>query len=152
MLYSNSGGCKIGTKTFGTTTNPTMTGIVFNDIDIVKAGRALAIDANDTALISGTTFENIRIEAADSMLIDIEEDQAPTWRVAPNTSIAKDTYFTNVSASVKQTIQLHGLNSTVNVNGVHFSGFTVQGNAVTSKTDTDATWDINQYVSNITFQ
>ena len=152
VLYSNSGGCKIGTKTFGTTTNPTMTGIVFNDIDIVKAGRALAIDANDTALISGTMFENIRIEAADSMLIDIEEDQAPTWRVAPNTSIAKDTYFTNVSSLVKQTIQLHGLNSTVNVNGVHFMGFTVQGNAVTSKTDTDATWDINQYVSNITFQ
>ena len=152
VLYSNSGGCKIGTKTFGTTSNPTMTGIVFNDIDIVKAGRALVIDANDTALISGTMFENIRVEAADSMLIDIEEDQAPTWRVAPNTSIAKDTYFTNVSSSVKQTIQLHGLNSTVNVNGVHFSGFTVQGNAVTSKTDTDATWDINQYVSNITFQ
>jgi len=152
VLYSNSGGCKIGTKTFGTTSNPTMTGIVFNDIDIVKAGRALVIDANDTALISGTMFENIRVEAADSMLIDIEEDQAPTWRVAPNTSIAKDTYFTNVSSSVKQTIQLHGLNSTVNVNGVHFSGFTVQGNAVTSKTDTDASWDINQYVSNITFQ
>ena len=152
VIYSNSGGCKIGTKTFGTTTNPTMTGIVFNDIDVVKAGRALAIDANDTALISGTTFENIRIEAADSQLIDIEEDQAPTWRVAPNTSIAKDTYFTNVSAGVKQSIQLHGLNSTVNVNGVHFSGFTVQGNAVTSKTDTDASWDINQYVSNITFQ
>ena len=152
VLYSNSGGCKIGTKTFGTTSNPTMTGIVFKDIDIVKAGRALVIDANDTALISGATFENIRVEAADSMLIDIEEDQAPTWRTAPNTSIAKDTYFTNVSSSVKQTVQLHGLNSTVNVNGVHFSGFTVQGNAVTSKTDTHATWDINQYVSNITFQ
>ncbi len=152
VIYSNSGGCKIGTKTFGTTSNPTMTGIVFNDIDIVKAGRALVIDANDTALISGTTFENIRIEAADSQLIDIEEDQAPTWRVAPNTSIAKDTYFTNVSAGVKVSIQLHGLNSTVNVNGVHFSGFTVQGKAVTSQTDTDASWDINQYVSNITFQ
>jgi uncharacterized membrane protein len=152
VIYSNSGGCKIGTKTFGTTSNPTMTGIVFNDIDVVKAGRALVIDANDTALISGTTYENIRIEAADSQLIDIEEDQAPTWRVAPNTSIAKDTYFTNVSCGVKQSIQLHGLNSTVNVNGVHFSGFTVQGNAVTSKTDTHASWDINSYVSNITFQ
>ncbi len=97
-------------------------------------------------------FENIRVEAADSQLIDIEEDQAPTWRVAPNTSIAKDAYFTNVSSNVKQSIQLHGLNSTVNVNGVHFSGFTVQGKAVTSQTDTDASWDINQYVSNITFQ
>jgi polygalacturonase len=152
VLYSNSGGCKIGTKTFGTTSSPTMTGIVFNDIDIVKAGRALVIDANDTALISDTMFENIRIEAADSQVIDIEEDQAPTWRVAPNTSIAKDTYFTNVSCGVKQSIQLHGKSSTVNVNGVHFMNFTVQGKAVTSQTDTDASWDINQYVSNITFQ
>jgi hypothetical protein len=152
VIYSNSGGCKIGTKTFGTTTNPTMTGIVFNDIDVVKAGRALVIDANDTALISGTTYENIRIEAADSQLIDIEEDQAPTWRVAPNTSIAKDTYFTNVAAAVKVSIQLHGKSSTVNVPGVHFSNFTVAGKAITSQTDTDASWDINQYVSDITFQ
>ena len=151
VIYSNSGGCKIGTKTFGTTSNPTMTGIVFNDIDVVKAGRGLVIDANDTALISGTQFENIRIEAADSQIIDIEEDQAPTWRVAPNTSIAKDTYFTNVSA-VNKSIQLHGKSSTVNVNGVHFMSFTVNGKAVTSQTDTDATWDINQYVSTITFQ
>jgi hypothetical protein len=152
VLYSNSGGCKIGTKTFGTTTNPMMTGIVFSDIDVVKAGRALVIDANDTALIQGTMFQNIRVEAADSMLIDIESDQAPTWRVAPNTSIAKDTYFTNVSSDVKQTIQLHGKSATVNIPGVHFSSFTVQGKAVTSQTDTNATWDINQFVSNITFQ
>jgi Glycosyl hydrolases family 28 len=148
VLYSNSAGCKIGTKTFGSM----MSGIVFKDIDIVKAGRGLVIDANDTALITGTTFQDIRVEAADSMLIDIEEDQAPTWRTAPNTSIAKDTYFTNVSSDVKQTIQLHGKSSSVNVNGVHFSSFTVQGKAITSQTDTDATWDINQYVSNITFQ
>ena len=152
VLYSNSGGCKIGTKTFGTTANPTMTGIVFNDIDIVKAGRALVIDANDTALITGTTYENIRVEAADSMLIDIESDQAPTWRVAPNTSIPKDTYFTNVSSNVKQTIQLHGLKSTVNVPGVHFNNFTVQGHKLTSQTDSAGDWDINAYVSNITFQ
>jgi hypothetical protein len=148
VLYSNSGGCKIGTKTFGTT----MTGVLFKDIDIVKAGRALAIDANDTALISGTTFQDIRIEAADSNLIDIEEDMAPTWRVAPNTSIAKDTYFMNVTSDVKQVINLHGLSSAVNVNGVHFTGLMVQGKAVTSQTDTDASWSINQYVSNITFQ
>jgi len=148
VVYNNSGGCKIGTKTFGTT----MTGIVFNDIDIVKAGRALAIDANDTAVIQGTMFENIRVEAADSNLIDIEEDMAPTWRVSPNTSIAKDTYFMNVSSAVKQVINLHGLNSTVDVNGVHFTGLTVQGKAVTSQTDTDASWNINQYVTNITFQ
>jgi polygalacturonase len=148
VLYSNSGGCKIGTKTFGTV----MDGVVFKDIDIVKAGRAMAIDANDTAVIQNTIFQNIRIEAADSNIIDIEEDMAPTWRVAPNTSTVKNVSFTNVSSDVKQLINIHGLNSTVNVNGVHFTGLTVQGNAVTSQTDTDASWNINQYVSNITFQ
>jgi polygalacturonase len=148
VLYSNSAACKIGTKTFGNT----MTGIVFDDIDIVKAGRAMVIDANDTALISGTKYQNIRIEAADSNLIDLEEDNAPTWRTAPNTSIAKDTYFTNIAANVNKLINIHGKSSTVNINGVHFSGFTVQGKAITSQTDTDATWSINQYVSNITFQ
>jgi hypothetical protein len=57
-----------------------------------------------------------------------------------------------VTSDVKQLINIHGLNSTVNVNGVHFTGLTVQGKAVTSQTDTDASWNINQYVSNITFQ
>jgi len=148
VLYSNSGACKVGTKTFGAT----MDGIVFKDIDIVKAGRAMVIDANDTAVIQNTKFENIRIEAADTNLIDLEEDAAPTWRTAPNTSIAKDTSFTNVSADVKKLINIHGKSSAVTINGVHFSGFTVQGNPVTSQTDGDASWSINQYVSNITFQ
>ncbi len=49
-------------------------------------------------------------------------------------------------------INIHGSITTVNVNGVHFTGLTVQGNAVTSQTDADASWNINQYVSNITFQ
>ena len=82
-----------------------MDGIVFKDIDIVKAGRAMVIDANDTAVIQNTKFEDIRIEAADTNLIDLEEDTAPTWRTAPNTSIAKDTFFTNVSADVNQADQ-----------------------------------------------
>jgi polygalacturonase len=148
VLYSNSGACKIGTKTFGST----MTGIVFQDIDIVKAGRALVIDANDTAAIQGTKIQDIRIEAADTNLIDVEEDNAPTWRTAPNTSTVKDVYFTNVSAGVKQLINIHGKSSTVNVNGVHFSNFSVQGKTLTSQTDSAASWSINQYVSNITFQ
>ena len=33
-----------------------------------------------------------------------------------------------------------------------FNNFTVQGRAITSQTDTDATWSINAFVSNITFQ
>jgi hypothetical protein len=39
----------------------------------------------------------------------------------------------------------------VNIVGVHFSNLTVGGNPVTSQTDTDATWSINSFVSNITF-
>ncbi len=148
VLYSNSGACKVGTKTFGSM----MTGIVFQDIDIVKAGRALVIDANDTALIQGTLYKDIRIEAADTNLVDLEEDNAPTWRTAPNTSIAKDTSFTNISANVKELINIHGKSSSVNINGVHFSNFSVQGHTLTSQTDAAATWSINQYVSNITFQ
>jgi hypothetical protein len=148
VTYSNSGACKVGTKTFGTT----MSGLVFKDIDIVKAGRAFAMDANDTAVVQNTTFQDVRIEAADSNLIDIEEDMAPTWRTAPNTSTVKDVYFTNISSNVKQLINIHGKSSTVNVNGVHFDNFTVQGKKLTSQTDSAASWNINQYVSNITFQ
>jgi polygalacturonase len=148
VAYTNSAACKIGTKTFG----KTMDGLVFRDMDIVKAGRALVIDANDTAVIQNTKYENIRIEAADSNLIDIEEDRAPDWRTAPNTSTVRDVYFTNVSCDVKSLINIHGKSSSVNVSGVHFKNFTVQGKAVTSQTDADASWNINQYVSNITFE
>jgi polygalacturonase len=148
VAYSNSGACKIGTKTFGAV----MDGVVFKDIDVVKAGRAIAIDANDTAVIQNTTFQNVRVEAADTNLIDVETDRPPTFRTAPNTSTVKDVFFTSVSSDVKQLINIHGKSATVNVNGVHFNGLTVQGQPVTSQTDTDASWDINQFVSNVTFQ
>jgi hypothetical protein len=147
VLYSNSAGCKIGTKTYGNT----MDGIVFKDIDVVKAGRAMAIDANDTAVIQNTSFENIRIEAADSNLIDIEEDRAPTWRTCPNLATVKAAYFTDVASNVNRVINLHGKSSSVSIDGVHFSNLTVQGAAVTSQTSPNATWDINSYVTNITF-
>jgi hypothetical protein len=128
VLYSNSGGCKIGTKTGGTV----MDGIVFKDIDIVKAGRAMAIDGYDTAVVQNTLFQDIRVEAADSRLIDIQEDMPPTWRTAANTTVTKNTSFTNVSSAVNASISLHGKSSTIDVEGVHFTGLTVQGRAVTS--------------------
>ena len=148
VVYNNSVGAKIGTKSMG----QTMDGITFKDIDVVKAGRAMTIEAYDTAVVSNTTFEDIRVEAADSMFINLASDQPPDWRDAANTSVYKDTYFTNVSSEVKKVIALHGASSSVNINGVHFKNLTVQGNAVTSQTDADASWDINSYVSNITFQ
>ena len=96
-------------------------GVTFKDIDVVKAGRALNIDAYDTAVVQNTRYENIRIEAADSSMIDLSSDMPPTWRTAANTSIIKDTYFTNVASDVKQPIVLHGRSATVNINGVHFT-------------------------------
>jgi hypothetical protein len=129
-----------------------MDGVVFKDVDVVKAGRAMTIEGYDTALVSNTTFEDIRVEAADSMLINLASDQPPDWRDAANTSIYKDTYFTNVSSDVNQVISLHGRSATVNITGVHFKNLTVQGKTITSQTDANATWSINAYVSNVTFQ
>lgn len=148
VVYNNSVACKIGTKSMG----QSMSGVTFKDIDVVKAGRALTIEAYDTATVSDTTFEDIRVEAADSMLIHLALDQPPDWRDAANTSVYRDTYFTNVSSDVKQVIRLHGKSAAVNIEGVHFKGLTVQGKEVTSQTDPDASWDINSFVSDITFE
>ena len=146
VCYSNSVCAKIGTNT----QNQTIDGIVYQDIDVVKAGRAMAIDAYDTAVVQNSVFENVRIEAADSNIIDLDEDMPPTWRTAANMSVTDNTTFTNVTSDVKKPIILHGKSATVNVDGVHFTTLTVQGHAITSDTDPNATWDINSYVSNIT--
>ncbi|WP_165900529.1 ricin-type beta-trefoil lectin domain protein [Microbispora triticiradicis] len=146
VCYSNSACAKIGTKTQGTS----MDGVVFRDIDVVRAGRAMVIDAYDTAVVSNARWEDVRVENTDS-LIDLNEDRPPTWRTAKNTSTIRDAYFTNVSSDVKKVINLHGRSSSVNIAGVHFKNFTVQGKPITSRTDPDASWNINAYVSGITF-
>lgn len=148
VAYSNSVGCKIGTKTMG----QSIDGVVFRDIDVVKAGRALNIDAYDTALVQNTRFENIRIEAADSSMIALSQDEPPDWRDAANTSIIKDTYFIDVSSEVKKPINLHGRSATVNQNGVHFKNLSVAGKTITSQTDANASWSINSFVTNIVFE
>ncbi len=148
VCYSNSVCAKIGTKNMG----QTMDSISWNFIDVVKAGRAMAIDAYDTAVITNTTFQNVRVEAADSTLIDLDEDRPPTFRTAANLATTREVFFTNVASDVNSLVNLHGLSATVNISGVHFNNFPVQGRAITSQTDTDATWSINAFVSNITFQ
>src|SRR5215471_347246 len=89
VCYSNSVCGKIGTKTMGQSVD----GVVFRNIDVVKAGRALNIDAYDTAVVQNTRFENVRIEAADSSMIDLSEDQPPTFRTAANTAVTRNTFF-----------------------------------------------------------
>ena len=148
VVYNNSVGCKIGTKSMG----QSMDGVTFKDIDVVKAGRAMTIEAYDTAVVSNTTFADIRVEAVDSMLINLALDVPPDWRDAADTGVYKDTYFTNLSSDVKKVVSLHGKSSSVNITGVHFKNFTVQGKAVTSQTDSDASWDINSFVSGVTFE
>jgi hypothetical protein len=143
VLYTNSAGCKIGTKTMG----QSMDGVVFRDIDVVKAGRGLVIDGADTAVVQNTTFEDIRIEAADSTLVDVQNNNLPSWRTAAGTTLIKETFFTNVSADVRKSINLHGASSSVTVSGIHFKNFTEQGKAI-SQSDLST----NSYVSGITFQ
>jgi len=147
VAYSNSVGCKIGTKTMG----QSIDNVVFRDIDIVKAGRALNIDAYDTAVVQNTKFEDIRVEAADTSLIALEETDPPDWRDAANQSIIRDTYFTNVSSDGPRLINLHAKSAQYGIDGVHFQNVTVQGKPLTSQTDTDATWSINSFVTNLTF-
>jgi polygalacturonase len=147
VCYSNSVCCKIGTKTMGRV----IEGVQFRDIDVVKAGRALNIDAYDTAVVKNTRFENIRIEAADASIIGLNLDDPPFWRTAANQSVIRDTYFTNVTSDVKKPINLRGRSPAVDIVGVHFENLTVQGQPVTSPMDTDATWSINAFVSGIQF-
>ena len=60
-------------------------------------------------------------------MIDLSSDMPPDWRTAANTSVIKDTYFTDIASNVKQPIVLHGKSATVNIAGVHFTNLTVQG-------------------------
>jgi polygalacturonase len=147
VCYSNSVCCKIGTKTMG----QTIDGVVFRDIDVVKAGRALNIDAYDTAVVQNTRFEDIRIEAADASMIALSSHDPPFWRPAANQSIIKDTHFTDVTSYVKKPINLQGRSESVNITGVHFRNLTVEGQPVTSQADPDAIWNINAFVTGIDF-
>jgi polygalacturonase len=144
VAYSNSAATKIGTKTYG----QVIEDITFKDIDVVKAGRALGINADDTAVIQNITWQDVRVETVDGRIIDFEEDATATWRNAPNRATVKEVFINNVASAANKEIYIHGKSSTVNFNGIHFDNFTVQGNKVTSRNG----WNVNQYVSNITFK
>jgi len=147
VAYSNSVGCKIGTKTMGSS----MDNVVFRDIDVVKAGRALNIDAYDTAIVQNTRYENIRVEAADSLFISLDEANPPTWRTAANQSIIRDTYFYDITSYGPRTINLQAKSTQYGIDGVHFKNVVIGGQPITSQTDADATWSINSFVTDITF-
>jgi 3D (Asp-Asp-Asp) domain-containing protein len=148
VCYSNSVACKVGTKTMG----QSMDNVVWKDIDVVKAGRALTLEGYDSAVVQNTRFEDIRVEAAD-VFIKLALDEPPDWRTAANTTVYRNTYFTNVSSDSNRSIVLRGRSgSSGTINGVHFKNLTIQGKAVTSQTDPDASWNIANGVTNITFE
>jgi len=144
VAYSNSAATKIGTKTYG----QLFENITFKNIDVVKGGRALGINADDTSVIQNITWEDVRIEAVDGRIIDFEEDATATWRNAPNTATVKEVFITNVTAAASKEIYIHGKSSSVNFNGIHFDNFSIAGTKVTSKNG----WNTNSFVSNITFK
>ena len=148
VTYSCVVGCKIGTKTEG----KSMDNVVFRDIDVIKAGRALVIDAYDTALITNTVFENIRIKDPGGQIIVIEGNKVPAWRRAVNQSIVKDTYFRNVSCEMEGLISLQGKDAEHNITGVHFDNVTVAGKRLASQDDPAVKWTINEFVGNVTFK
>lgn len=146
VTYSNSASCKIGTKTMG----KSMSNVTFKDIDIIKAGRAMVIDAIDNAVIENIRFEDIRVEAA-GVLIDIQNTSKPSWRTTVNQCVVKNTYITNVASDANSSISLKGISSQYPIDGVHFFNFKILGKEITSKTDPDARWSIGNNVKNITF-
>jgi hypothetical protein len=103
-------------------------------------------------VVQDTTFEDIRVEEA-GIFIKLALDEPPDWRDAANTGSYKNTYFTNVSSDANKSIVLHGRPGTTGtIDGVHFKNLTIQGKAVTSQTDSDASWNIANGVTNITFE
>ena len=112
----------------------------------------MTIEAYDTAVVSDTTFSNIRVEAADSMLINLALDVPPTWRTAADTCMYKDTYFTNVARTSRRSSASTGESRPSTSTAFTSKTSRSRAKPSTSQTDSDATWDINQYVSGITFQ
>ncbi len=161
VCFSGSSACKVGTKTFG----ESMSAITFTDVDVVAANRALVIDAVDTATISGTVFEDIRIESVTGRLVDFNMDpKAIEWRTNPGICTVNDTSVANVSSAVSAEIlikgNIHDYNEASDpyhgneyyIDGVHFSSLTIQGEPVTSIDDEDASFNLNEYATDITFE
>ena len=158
VCFSGSAACKVGTKTFG----ETMNNITFKDIDVITANRAMVIDAGDTASISNTTFEDIRIDDITGRLVDFNMDPGNvTWRVVVGTCTVTDTRIINVSSDKNASCRIMGnihdwdeedpyYGEEYYINGVTFENFTVEGQLITSLDDGVA-FDTNEYATDITF-
>jgi hypothetical protein len=153
VCYSGSSACKVGTKTFG----DSMSGIAFKEIDVLTARRALVIDAVDTASITGTEFEDIRIEAIDrGRIIDLNMDvESIFWRKnMQGTCTVTDTTISRVYSDVNAENRILGRPSGASdedtdlgpvhcIDNITFSDFRIEGNRITSIDDPRAIFNID---------
>jgi hypothetical protein len=159
ICFSGSAGCKIGTKTFG----HKITNMHWKDVDVITADRAIVIDAVDTATITGTVFEDIRVEHAGGRLIDFNMDKTSLfWRTTPGTCTVNDTIVKNVSSDSNAECRLTGVlhdwdetdplyGNAYYYNGISFENFSIEGNVINSLDDPNAKFNTDDYVTDVTF-
>lgn len=159
VCHTRAAACKVGTKTFG----DSMSGIVFRDVDVVRALRGLVIDAVDTATITGTVFEDIRVEEVTGNLVDFNMDpQMITWRVNLGIASVSDVTVKDVASDVTATVLVKGnihdwdeadpyYGEEYFIDGVAFTNFSVEGTVITDPADLGDTFQTNEYATNVTF-
>ncbi len=161
IVSYGQGGCKVGTKTYGTY----MVEIVYDDIDIIGPMRGLVIDGVDTANINRVIFKNIRIESVTGRLIDINIDvENIFWRTALGLCNISNIIISNVYANMKRECRLVGTDhawitntnhiaygKTNYIQDVKFYDFVILGNKIISLEDPNAEFTTNAYVRDIFF-
>lgn len=85
VVYNNSVGTKVGTKSMGQTVD----GTTFKDVDVVKAGRGMTIECYDTAVVSNVTFENIQL-SVQGKKITSQTDSNASWSI--NSYVSRITF------------------------------------------------------------
>lgn len=151
VCVSSSAGCKIGTKTFG----EGIRGVTFRDVDIVASGRALVIEAVDTANVTGTVFEDIRIEHVNDRVIDFNLDADTIfWRPWAGTASITNTHVTNVSSDVVAQSRLLGRSASEGdyfVEDVSITNLSIAGAVIASLEDPNANVEVGVNVLGVTF-
>ena len=159
VCSSGSSGAKVGTKTFGESMND----IVFKDIDIINARRALVIDAVDTAHIDGTRFEDIRIEKVSGDILDFNMDpEEIDWRANLGTCTVTNTIVKNVASEQNASCHIMGNIHDYNkkdeyygneyyIDGVAFTNFVIADHVITGIDDGNIKLNL-EYAKNITFE
>ncbi len=158
VITFGHGGCKVGTKTYGTY----MRDIIYEDIDILGGMRGLAVDGVDTALVSGVIFRNIRIEYLTGRQVDLNINVKDiTWRVAAGFCLVSNIVMENIYSDMATEIRIIGEDHLWRdpshpfygqqrlITDVLFKNYYVQGNKLTTFT---SIFNTNTNTSNIRFE